>query len=298
MGLFVFTLFRTTLCLSNLKSLLAVEKWYLVFPIGLRMDTVLLCYALVLPLVLMLVLRARSLKWVLSLYFSAFLATAVFLEIATFPFMAEFNTRPDRLFIEHFGNWHEVLGMILEGYGTELATALLATALSVVLVVMLTFKTFKGYAPASFYKKLLLFVLCMPLVFLGARSSISHRAANISTAAFSNSHLINQLGLNSTYSLMYAWNSLKKHESDPARVYGGCPFPKCSSGFRNICFLQISMRNSSIPLLHTQTSSFPNQKPYNLVIILEESLGAEYVGCLGGLPLTPHLDRLARKGYS
>ncbi len=25
----------------------------------------------------------------------------------------------------------------------------------------------------------------------------------------------------------------------------------------------------------------------NLVIILEESLGAEHVGCLGGLPLTP-----------
>jgi phosphoglycerol transferase MdoB-like AlkP superfamily enzyme len=32
------------------------------------------------------------------------------------------------------------------------------------------------------------------------------------------------------------------------------------------------------------------------VIILEESLGAEYVGCLGGLPLTPRLDRLSKEG--
>ena len=34
----------------------------------------------------------------------------------------------------------------------------------------------------------------------------------------------------------------------------------------------------------------------NLVIILEESLGAEYVGCLGGLPLTPNIDRLSKEG--
>jgi phosphoglycerol transferase MdoB-like AlkP superfamily enzyme len=33
-----------------------------------------------------------------------------------------------------------------------------------------------------------------------------------------------------------------------------------------------------------------------LVIILEESLGAEYVGSLGGLPLTPNLDRLGHEG--
>jgi len=33
------------------------------------------------------------------------------------------------------------------------------------------------------------------------------------------------------------------------------------------------------------------------VIILEESLGARYVGTLGGLPLTPNLDALAKKGW-
>ncbi|MCU0764105.1 MAG: sulfatase-like hydrolase/transferase, partial [Hydrogenophaga sp.] len=30
--------------------------------------------------------------------------------------------------------------------------------------------------------------------------------------------------------------------------------------------------------------------------MLEESLGAEFVGALGGLPLTPNLDRLASEG--
>lgn len=296
LGLLVFSIFRTLHCLSNLESVLAVGNWYLIFPIGIRMDTILLCFALALPLVLMLLLPSRALKLTLALYFTVFLATAVFLEIATFPFMAEFNTRPDRLFIEHFGNWHEVFGMILEGYFTELVFALFATAFSGALVLFLTFKTFKGYAPVSFYKRLVLFVICAPLVFLGARSSIGHRAANISTAAFSNSHLVNQLGLNSTYSLLYAWNSLKQHENDPARVYGKMPEPELLARIKKYMLLADIKEDSSIPFLHTQTTSFPNKNPYNLVIILEESLGAEYVGCLGGLPLTPRLDQLSKEG--
>jgi phosphoglycerol transferase MdoB-like AlkP superfamily enzyme len=36
--------------------------------------------------------------------------------------------------------------------------------------------------------------------------------------------------------------------------------------------------------------------PINLVIILEESLGAEFVGALGGTPVTPELDNLAKQG--
>ncbi len=54
--------------------------------------------------------------------------------------------------------------------------------------------------------------------------------------------------------------------------------------------------NPDSPLLHYQQSGFTVAKPLNLVIILEESLGAEYVGCLGGLPLTPSMDSLSRQG--
>ena len=37
-------------------------------------------------------------------------------------------------------------------------------------------------------------------------------------------------------------------------------------------------------------------KPYNVVFFLQESLGAEYVGSLGGLPLTPEFDKLSKEG--
>jgi phosphoglycerol transferase MdoB-like AlkP superfamily enzyme len=54
--------------------------------------------------------------------------------------------------------------------------------------------------------------------------------------------------------------------------------------------------NKEIPLLHIQKSDTVLARPYNVVIILEESLGAEYVGSLGGKPLTPEFDKLTKEG--
>ena len=54
--------------------------------------------------------------------------------------------------------------------------------------------------------------------------------------------------------------------------------------------------NSEIPFYHLQKSEHKIEKPYNLVIFLQESLGAEYVGALGGLPLTPNFDKLTKEG--
>ena len=300
LGILMLTAFRFLLCANSLDRVLEIENWYMVFPIGLRMDTLLLCYILLPPFVLMLLLPARAVrfgKWIFSLYFSVLAAAAVFLEIASFPFMAEFDTRPDRLFIEYLGDWREVSGMILQGYRAEVLTGLPATALSGVVVFMLIRRMFKSYSPVPFVKRLVFFIIFVPLIFLGARSSISHRPANISTASFSNSHLVNQLGLNSLYSLAYAWRNQQRDESDPVRFYGKLPLPELLSRVRKYMLNPDTSRGgSSIPQIHTQGSRFPNQKPYNLVIILEESLGAEYVGCLGGLPLTPHIDRLSKEG--
>jgi phosphoglycerol transferase MdoB-like AlkP superfamily enzyme len=51
-----------------------------------------------------------------------------------------------------------------------------------------------------------------------------------------------------------------------------------------------------LPTLHLQDSAGDLQRRKNLVIIVEESLGAEYVGLLGGKDLTPNLDALAAQG--
>jgi phosphoglycerol transferase MdoB-like AlkP superfamily enzyme len=47
---------------------------------------------------------------------------------------------------------------------------------------------------------------------------------------------------------------------------------------------------------HRPAAVAARPRPLNLVIVLEESLGAGHVGHLGGLPLTPNLDRLRGDG--
>ncbi|KAG0772183.1 hypothetical protein G6F21_014547 [Rhizopus arrhizus] len=51
------------------------------------------------------------------------------------------------------------------------------------------------------------------------------------------------------------------------------------------------------PSLHEQKATVRRDKPLNVVIILQESLGAQYVGSLGGRDLTPNIDRLAKEGW-
>jgi len=57
-----------------------------------------------------------------------------------------------------------------------------------------------------------------------------------------------------------------------------------------------SFLSDKLPTLHKQVASVQRAKPLNLVIVLEESLGAGFVGKLGGVPITPTLDRLADEG--
>src|SRR5690606_22362581 len=54
----------------------------------------------------------------------------------------------------------------------------------------------------------------------------------------------------------------------------------------------------AIPTLHRQEPLVLRPRPHNLVLIVEESLGAQYVGNLGGAGLTPELDALAPLGWN
>ena len=54
--------------------------------------------------------------------------------------------------------------------------------------------------------------------------------------------------------------------------------------------------NDDIPTLRYLSATEKPEKKYNLVIILEESLGSEFVASLGGLPLTPNLEKLSKEG--
>jgi phosphoglycerol transferase MdoB-like AlkP superfamily enzyme len=97
--------------------------------------------------------------------------------------------------------------------------------------------------------------------------------------------------------VLYAIYSLK-HEARSSEVYGKLTQTEMMEEVLDWPWLQGYQFNDPIyPTMHEQQSTKPREKPLNLVIVLEESLGATFVESLGGLPVTPEIEKLKEAGW-
>jgi len=131
---------------------------------------------------------------------------------------------------------------------------------------------------------------------MGGRSSFKNRPINPALVAFSEDPLVNSIILNSFYSVGFAIDQLK-NEAKSSFIYGKLPESQVIKNVKKDMEISMSdfVENKKIPTLHKQKASYHKKK--NIVIMLQESLGAEYVGSLGGRPLTPNFDKLSKKGW-
>ena len=271
------------------------DYWY-IFPIGLRMDLILLCYLSFLPALLLSFVPNNYIKYInkfIAYYSILFLFLILFVELATPDFVSQYDTRPNRIFLDYLIYPKEVIGMLLKSYLPSVIITFL------ILGIALYFALKKGkslfYTQATDYKfKLMIFPLLVFLLFFGARSSLtSKRPINASNAVFSTDQLTNCLGLNSFYTVAYAAYSIKNEGN--TKMYGKMDEEEAISRVKK--YMDVTeFTDSSIPFLHVQKPDTILERPYNLVIFLQESLGAEYVGVLGGKPLTPEFDKLSKEG--
>ncbi|MBD3801484.1 MAG: LTA synthase family protein, partial [Campylobacterales bacterium] len=224
-------------------------------------------------------------------YLLVFLLAALFIENATFPFFAEFDVRPNDIFLNYLDYPKEVFGNIWTTYKLKLLVATIMMAVAGYLFWTLTRNTFKVVFEIKWPFRLLMLLPLVAVLFIGIRSSFSHRAANISLAVYTDSHVVNEITKNSLYSIGYAYYSQKKHGVVMSK-YGKMPLDEAYE--RVSRQLRIPVGNMEEPFLRTQKTHFPAAKPKNLVIFLQESLGAQFVGALGGEKgVTPNIDRLA-----
>ena len=109
--------------------------------------------------------------------------------------------------------------------------------------------------------------------------------------------MVNQLPLNSPYTLIYAIYEQYRDAKGGAANYGKMDENEALRIVVEYAGLEgkVDLQSSS-PTMHDQVATRRLDRPLNLVIILEESLGAEFVGSLGGKDLTPNLDALADEG--
>ena len=270
---------------------------------GLRFDIIVLSFGFFLPSMLLLNYSTISfLNKVIVGSAKVFLLTIVliymFLEFSTPAFIDQYDTRPSRLYFEYFDSLYStftILKTSLYEYPLHfLVTFILLGIVSRYLLIINT-RIFQPLKPLSIWLRLLLIPLLIFITVLGIRSSFDHCPANPSTAAFTNDQLVNKLGLNSIYNVLFAYYSLR-HEASTESYYGSIKETEMMNIIRqNMMVDKKSFSGGDFSTMHYQLST---KKPSgaNLVIILEESLGAGFVGKLGGIGVTPNLDKLSSEG--
>lgn len=266
---------------------------------GLRSDLITLgLFAAPAVVLLPLFLAANRVNWwsrLASAWLSVSLIAILLLEFATPQFLYEYDSRPNRLFVEYLVYPREVFAMLWTGYKGTLA--LMALGLSA--AGWLTVRHFNRYRDGSEPWRARSVMLVWPIVvivlFVMIRSSFQHRPANLATFAFCDDAMVNSLVTNSAYSVLSAIYGLKNEAS--SEIYGAMPAHEIISRVRKgMAAAPGSFTSDRFPTLHKQVASVRRERPLNLVIVLEESLGAGFVERLGGIPITPNLNGLADQG--
>lgn len=278
------------------------NDWLTVVTNGLRIDISTLCYLLIIPtlcsaVVLFIGRETKLLKWFLRIWLVSIMMILVYMEVLTPTFILEYDLRPNRLFIEYLIYPKEVFSMLWTGYKVEILLTSIALIIATKLSILLFNAHYVAPLKTTTTLKLVTTSILILMLFIGARSSLGHRPINPAMMAFSTDHLLNDLTLNSTYSVIYAALQMANDQSSE-QFYGKMSDQEVINTVRASTLTPTSMfTEPTKPTLAHKIASYKG-KPKNLVIILQESLGARYVGGLGGLPLTPNLDQLMREGWN
>jgi len=254
---------------------------------GLRVDFASLSRLYVGPIVLFAVSRMLPPAWQVPVrWFCIVVATLitalfVFFEAITPTYIVEYGTRPERKFFEYLDAPAELYGMLWHSYRLEVVIVLAATTAAVFAAFRLHRRWFEQTVDWRAGRLALSLPVAIVLLVVAGRSTFDGKPLHPGQVAFTNDLLLNNLALNSLFSVAYARYRMLE-EVRPETLYGEMP----GGSVRRIVGAQPGQRPITVP---------PERQ--NIVIILEESLGARFVESLGGRKLTPNLERLSGEGW-
>lgn len=268
---------------------------------GVRADLILLGYFFALPLLLapLLAHRMTARTWrAITIGWATFaLVFIAFMEVSTPQFIMQYDVRPNRLFIEYLVYPKEVLATLWNGFRIALLLGIAATILLGITIYKIL-RSGAASAPMWSSRKLLLtWPVILLVVFVQVRSTTGHRPANPAMFALTGDAMVNSLIVNSPWSVLDALKSMR-NEARSSEIYGPFPREKVFEQVKAASWLHgAQFTSAEMPTLHRQLAAIQRDKPLNLVIVLEESLGATFVESLGGLPVTPELEKLKNEGW-
>ena len=267
---------------------------------GWRFDTVVCCYILTLPLLLMAIgeiarIRSRAFYLVahhitVSLFIICFFASA-----ADIPYFCYFYSRLDVVALSWVDSFGVMASMIFsEPAYVAYLVLFLAVATGYWFLMRWLFRRLFDNNISSFFNRpwaitasLVLAITC----FVGMRGRLSMKSPiRTGTASFCNNPFLNQIGLNPVFTFLKSLEDAGKERNKPVNLID------ISTARTVLCEQQNSPCDSA---LVSNAILLPSGT--NVVIVLMESMSADKTG-LSALPhispqsLTPHLDSLMASG--
>lgn len=293
LALAVMTMSRLFLVFSYSRQMAGVASLAEVMVRGWHFDMVVICGVCLLAMLVQWLAPGRfllSTSWrrALTAWLVIWLMLIIWNEAATADFIAEFGVRPNRLFVEYLDTPKEVFATIWAAHRSALLIGIALVAMAGFLAPRLL-RTTARHAPPWPLRVVVLAPLLLVL-FYGMRGSAGHRPLSISFAAISNDPLVNSLPLNSTYTVLHAVTQMLS-EADEIQAYSHLPddevLRRVQAGMQ---LPAVAFGDPRQPMTYTLIPTGASGTQPNLVILLQESLGAQYVASLGGLPVAQKIE--------
>lgn len=231
--------------------------------------------------------RSRWQRRLVAGLFTASVFGLVYLGAVEFFFFDEFDARFNFVAVEYLIYPHEVFVNIWQSY--PVAKVLVATAaLTVVVLLALRDRLFgpDGH-PDPLRTRLAV------LVALAAAVGVAQAGLTVNTGRYSENRVINELAANGVYSF---FNAALHSELDYPAYYLSLPDDEADERLRSLVRETGAAFFPESDHIERHISAAGAPKYLNVVVLLEESLGAEFVGAYGDTRgLTPNLDRLSKQ---
>jgi phosphoglycerol transferase MdoB-like AlkP superfamily enzyme len=288
-----FTLLRLALfCLFKSQPVAAGNEVAKAFLIGLHLD-IFVALLLCVPFILWLVIlpngwfRAGWHRFLFKAAFFLFWVGQIFSFFAEGYFFEEFKSRFNTVAVDYVLYPHEVFVNIWDSYPVGKIVAICCVAAVILLLVIQKVTRPIWDSPTS--RKSRLLWLCGTFTACAALwSTVSFREHR-----FSNDRLMNEIANNGQVALAAAaWT----RNLDYSAYYKTLPPEEANQRTHRL----LTEPNAAFPgkaeSLQRSVAGNIDKPKFNVVIMLEESLGSEFWGCLGRTnTLTPEMDRLAKE---
>lgn len=295
-ALFIFSLTRIVLLAVHWGEILSIAPTPLVFVSGLLFDLLACGVIAILPVTIAIFVPATSMsrKWfgyVVIGFSSLAIFGMLYLAVTEYFFFEEFTARLNYVAVDYLIFHHEVFVNIRDTYPVNTIIAICAI-LTVGIMILIAPRIRDGLrVPSRWYQRAIFAIVLIACVIITFR--ILHR----DTIQVTNDRLLNEIAGNGICSFINAALSNELSYTD----YYECidESESLSRLRRQLATNGTQFADTTLKAWHTRiiTSAHPPRKP-NVVLVLEESFGSDFVGTLrpDGKLCTPRFDSLASEG--